>query len=148
MAKAKYLIIIMLAGLVWTISCERRTSVRIEGGNQPTFFLSGSGKLGTVIVYGPDQEKIADNDPTDKTYALWELEPITKGESTAPSVEGLTVTYGVTLPGYKQVIPKTGQAPPLVQGKRYRYWFITINAPGGSGYFEIVSGKAVAVDGP
>ena len=63
-------------------------------------------------------------------------------------VEGLSITYGKVLPGYKQIRPSSGVVPSIVPGKRYRYWFVTVNAPGASGYFEIRDGKAVIVDGP
>jgi hypothetical protein len=140
-------VIFCLAAFLLT-SCERRTEVRLGGGDPPTFYLSGSGRLGTTIVYGPEQERIADRDPFDKTYAIWEMEPEKKGEGAALQVEGLTVTYGAILPGYKQLKPNSGLPPPLIPGKRYRYWFVTVNAPGASGYFEIRDGKAVKVDGP
>ena len=42
--------------------CERRTEVKVEGGNPPKFVLSGSGRL-QVIFYGPEQELIAKSDP-------------------------------------------------------------------------------------
>jgi len=129
--------------------CERRTEVKIEGGNPPKFVLSGSGRLGTVIVFGPEQERIAESDPADDTFALWEIEPEKKGEVGAVPVEELgAVTYGVVPPSYKQIKPKNGSAPDLVPGKRYRYWFVTVNAPHAAGYFEIRDGKAVAVPGP
>ena len=129
-------------------SCERPTEARLEGGDRPTFYLSGSGRLGTTIVYGPEEEKIADRDPSDTTYAIWEIEPEKMSEGAGLQVEGLSVTYGVVLPGYKQLKPSSGPPPPLVPGKRYRYWFVTVNAPSASGYFEIRDGKAVKVDGP
>ncbi len=51
-------------------SCERRTEVRLEGENPPRFILKGSGRLGELIIYGPEQERIAQSDPFDDTYAL------------------------------------------------------------------------------
>ena len=145
----KNLKLILAAFVLLTVSsCERRTGVRLEGGVPPRFLLSGSGRLGTVIFYAPEQERIADTDPNDKTYAIWEIEPEMKGEGAAVPVEGLRLSYGELLPGYVQVRPQKGAPPTLSPGKRYRYWFVTINAPGASGYFEIRDGKAVSVEGP
>src|SRR6266568_4565022 len=141
-------IICCMVAVSFLASCERRTEVRFEGGSTPKFLLSGSGRLGTTIIYGPEQEKIADRDPSDKTYAIWEMEPERKSEDAAVPVEGLSVTYGVLLPGYKQVKPQSGAPPALSRGRRYRYWFVTINAPGASGYFEIRDGNPVPVNGP
>ena len=69
------LILLSFALLMVLSSCERSTELRLEGGVPPRFLLSGSGRLGTVIFYGPEEERIADADPTDKTYAIWEIEP-------------------------------------------------------------------------
>jgi hypothetical protein len=130
-------------------TCERRTVAKLEGGVTPRFVLSGSGRLGTVLIFGPEQERIAESNPSDDTYALWEIEPQNEGEAGAALVEDLKViTYGVVPPGYKQIKPRTGPAPPLVPGKRYGYWFVTVNAPHAAGYFEIRDGKAVPVPGP
>ncbi|MCM3873735.1 MAG: hypothetical protein ND895_23860 [Pyrinomonadaceae bacterium] len=128
--------------------CERRTVVTIEG-SPPTFILKGSGRLAEVIVYSPEQELIAKSDPFDDRYALWEIAPERDGEQSAARVEELhSITYGVLPRGYKQIKPKSGPPPVLGPGERYRYWFVTVNAPHAAGYFEIRDGKAVIVDGP
>jgi hypothetical protein len=130
-------------------SCERRTVVKIEGGNPPIFVLSGSGRLDEVIIFGPERERIVESDPFDETYAIWKLVGEKRGEAGMAQVEDLhAVTYGVVPKGYKQVKPEAGTPPPLRPGKRYGYWFVTVNAPWGAGYFEIRDGKAVAVEGP
>jgi hypothetical protein len=141
--------LILLPLLFLIQGCERRTEVKLEGGTTPRFVLRGSGRLGTVLVFGPEQEQIAEANPFDDTYALWRLEPETNEETGADRVEDLgTITYGVVPKGYQQIKPRTGPPPPLVPGKRYRYWFVTVNAPHASGYFEIQNGKAVPVTGP
>ncbi len=128
-------------------SCERRTEVKIEGGNPPIFKLVGSGRLDEVLVFAPEQEQI--QDPFDDTHAIWDIEPEKAGEDGKALVEDLhAITYGVVPRGYKQIKPKAGAAPPLVPGKRYKYWFVTVNAPWGAGYFEIPDGKATPVEGP
>lgn len=137
-----------LLTLLLTLGCERRTEVKLEGGNPPNFVLSGSGRLGEVLIFGPEQEPIAKSDPSDQTFLLWDIKAEeSEGRSTA--VEKISrVTYGVVPPRYKQVKPREGVAPVLVPGKRYRYWFVTVNAPHAAGYFELRNGKAIAVPGP
>jgi hypothetical protein len=130
-------------------SCERKTVVRLEGGNPPTFLMSGSGRLGAVIIFGPEQERIASSDPFDDTYAVWEIAAEKEGEEGAARVEDLrSITFGVVPKGYKQIKPKGGPPPSLSPGKRYRYWLVTVNAPHDAGYVEIRDGKPALVDGP
>ena len=122
--------------------CERPTKVRLAGANPPVFLLSGSGKLGTLRIYGPKQRDVG----SDKNFAIWEIKPI-EGYINGEPVESLReITYGIVPKGYKQIYPEGGlPAPGLVAGERYQYWFQTINAPHARGYFEIVDGKPVAV---
>ena len=135
--------------LLLTLSCERRTEVKLEGGNPPNFVLSGSGRLGEVLIFGPEQEPIAKSEPSDKTFVLWEIETEKQVEGGSALVEKVgTITYGIVPRGYKQVKPKEGFAAGLVSGKRYRYWFVTVNAPHAAGYFEIRDGKPISVPGP
>jgi hypothetical protein len=134
---------------VFVTSCERRTLVKLEGGNPPSFVLAGSGRLDEVFIFAPEQERMASSDPFDDRYGIWNLQPEGEGENAKAFVEDLhSITYGVVPRGYKQVKPKAGAPPPLIPGKRYKYWFVTVNAPWGAGYFEMRDGKAVAVEGP
>jgi hypothetical protein len=137
--------VLILILLLILSSCEQRTVVRLEGGNPPTFSVTGSGRLGEIIVFGPEQEQITD--AFDTTHALWEV--VAENEDSAPLLEELgEIRYGVVPRGYKQIKPESGAAQPLSVGKRYRYWFITVNAPHAAGYFEIRDGKAIPVAGP
>ena len=130
-------------------SCERRTVITLEGGNPPTFTLKGSGRLGEVVICAPEQERIAGSDPFDYTYALWQIKPERDGEQAAARLEDLhSITYGVVPKGYKQIKPDGGPPSSLSPGKRYRYWFVTVNAPHAGGYFEIRDGKPIPVKGP
>ena len=134
---------------VFLTSCERRTEVKIEGGDNPTFILTGSGRLDEILVFAPEQEQISKGDPFDDTHAIWIIEPDATGEHAKRPVESVgVVTYGVVPNGYRQKRPKDGAPPPLMPGNRYKYWFITVNAPWAAGYFEIRDGKAVTVSGP
>jgi hypothetical protein len=144
----KMKVILLLLILSLGIACERRTEVALQGGTVPKFVLTGSGRLGEVVIFGPEQEAIAKTDPFDKTYAVWEIMAEGDGEDGAAPVEGLTITYGVVPRRYKQIKPNRGEAPALTPGKRYSYWFVTVNAPWAAGYFEIRDGKPVSVSGP
>lgn len=125
-------------------ACERRTTVRLEGANPPTFILRGSGVLGGLRIYGPEPESV--RSPTEKEPILWEIEEENmRGEA----IEKLhSITYGIVPDGYKQIIPQHGEPLPLITGKRYRYDFVTGEAPGAMGYFEIRNGEAVSIDTP
>ena len=131
--------------LLFSISaCERRTEVRLQGGNPPTFILSGSGVLGGLRIYGPEPERF--RSPRAKDNVVWE---INAADLRGEFVEKLhEITYGVVPKGYKQLAPEQGNAPPLIPGKHYRYDFVTGEAPGAIGYFEIRDGVAVTVEGP
>ena len=121
---------------------ERGTKVKLKDGNPPTFVLSGSGELGDLVVYGPKQRDIS----SDRSFALWEIEPI-NGFMNERAVEDIgSIKYGVVPKGYKQVYPENGGLPPpLVAGEKYEYWFQTINAPHARAYFVIRKNKAVAL---
>lgn len=122
---------------------ERPTKVKLEGGNPPTFVLSGSGELSDLVIHGPKQRDI----PGDRAFALWEIEP-KGGDQNAEAVESLgSIKYGVVPKNYVQVFPTNGETPPpLIEGERYGYWFQTINAPHARAYFEIRGGKAVELN--
>ncbi|MGH9873046.1 MAG: hypothetical protein ACRD9S_11360 [Pyrinomonadaceae bacterium] len=129
--------------------CEARTVVRLEGGNPPSFVLTGSGRLSEVVIYSPEQERIAGSDAFDDTYALWHIRAEREGPQGAALVEEVhSITYGVVPRGYEQIKPESGPPPGLNPGNRYRFWFVTVNAPHAAGYFEIRDGKGITVKGP
>ena len=123
---------------------ERQTMVRLEGGSQPTFVLSGSGDLGELRIYGPRQRSVG----SDLDYVVWEIEAM-GGQNEGRPVERLRrIQYGLVPEAYKQKFPEYATtAPPLEPGERYEYWFITTDAPHARGYFEVRDGKAVVVAG-
>jgi hypothetical protein len=141
------MILVFLIGLFLGSACERRTAVTIEGGNVPKFHLSGTGRLGEALIFDPAEEAIAKTDPFDRTHAIWD---IVRGTQDEPlRVQDLTITYGIVPPGYKQLKPTGGaELPSLIAGKRYRYSFVTVDAPWAAGYFEIRDNKATEVAGP
>lgn len=119
---------------------ERPTKVRLEGGRQTLFVLSGSGALSFLRVYGPQQRSLG----SDLNYVIWEIEPI-EGPLEGKPVEQLRrIQYGVVPNGYKQKYPEQGAPPPdLEPGQTYEYWLETTDAPRAHGYFEIRDGRAV-----
>ena len=130
-------------------SCERRTQVKIEGGNPPTFVISGSGRLDELLVFAPEQEQMSKVNPFDDQNAIWIVKAEAKAETSKMPVEQIgKITYGVVPKGYSQTKPIDSPPPQLVSGKRYKYWFVTLNAPWAAGYFEIRDSKAVPVNGP
>lgn len=143
---AKYQILFSLFVSVFA-SCglitEETTEVRIEGDNPPVFFISGSGTLANLVIYGPLQRDIGG----DRAYAVWEIEPI-NGHFEGRLLEDLkTIKYGVIPNGYKQIYPENNAPPPpLTPGPKYEYWFQTINAPHARAYFKMHDGKAVVLD--
>jgi hypothetical protein len=139
MRKVPLLFIVLLP---FSTACDRRTVIIFEGGNPPVFVLSGSGELGDLRIYGPQQREVG----SDLNFAIWEIQPI-KGYLEGERLERLgRITYGVIPEGYKQIYPEHDAAvPPLVDGQKYEYWFQTINAPEARAYFEIRDGKAVEI---
>lgn len=124
---------LLLALVLAMTACERRTEVKLEGGNPPVFSLSGSGRLVHLSIYGGDLKPI------------WKIE----GKESLVPLESLrSITYGVVPRGYKQVEPGNSQPPPsLLPGRTYKYYFFTVDAPHAKGLFEIRDGKATAVEG-
>ena len=55
------------------------------------------------------------------------------------------ITYGKIPPGYVQVYPEHGDAPPLMEVERYNVWAYTRSANGSEQYFTIRDGKAIEV---
>jgi hypothetical protein len=128
-----------------TQSCEQRTEVELSADSPLLFKVSGSGRLAQLIIYGPEQEDIAD--PADKTHAVWEIIPIAGYGERVSNLQ--SITYGIVPGGYKQIIPHNGYPPtPLLELRRYSYSFVTMNAPYASGYFEIRDGRPAKVQGP
>jgi hypothetical protein len=72
MILSKWMIAFLL--LLSISGCERRTRVRLEGGNPPTFILSGSGVLSGVVIYSPEPESLKGS--TDEKHPLWEIKEV------------------------------------------------------------------------
>ena len=132
-----------VSGCQW----ERSTQVRVDGAVRPSFHLSGSGELASFAIYSPDYITKAQV-PFDENFVLWELEPSEGHLKGAHVGEIRDITYGVVPEGYVQVRPQIGSPPPLTEGQRYFYRAETVDAPWGSGFFEMRNSRAVPTDGP
>src|SRR5689334_1182466 len=83
---------------------SQRSEVTLSG-NPPLFTLSGSGKLGDFIIYGPRQRDVG----SDRNFAVWEIEPI-KGYLEGAYIAKIgSIKYGIVPEGYKQVYPENNQ---------------------------------------
>jgi hypothetical protein len=132
----------ILVLLLTLIACsqERDTIVSVEGGNPPTFKLTGSGNQDFLLVREATQEEIADpNHPPDKPEYLWEVQP--KGPMLPTADSWPPITYGTVPPDFKQIIPSGGPPKPLEEGKTYLAGGSASNANGGAVWFKIENGK-------
>jgi len=123
---------------------EYSTKIKLEGGETPTFVLSGSGLLSDFIVYGPRQRPGEGG----RAFTVWEIQPV-KGTSEGELLKKIgSIKYGVVPKGYKQIYPEDGSMPPpVVPGVRYVYWAQTVNAPHAREEFELIGGKATVIPG-
>ena len=137
------IVVLTVTLLLSSSSCfqERDTKVSVEGGNPPTFIMSGSGSLARLKIGGP--KKIREG-IGEEPYICWEIE-IEKTDSER-SVETLSpITYASVPKGYIQVFPDPRQSPPpILEDERYQVIVETMNANGARLNFAIHEGKVVA----
>ena len=135
-----FAVILILTGCL----LERDTVVSVEGGNPPTFKLTGSGTQDFLLVREASPDEIADPDrrPHDPEY-LWELRP--KGTN-PPADDWPPITYGTVPENFRQYIPSDGGKPkPLEEGKTYLAGGSASGANGGAVYFKIENGKPTEI---
>lgn len=128
-------------------SLERDTIVSVEGGNPPTFRLSGSGRQDFLLVreLTPQEMQNPDRRPTDPEY-LWELRP--KGTN-PPADDWPPITYGAVPENFRQYVPSDGGKPkPLEEGKSYLAGGSASGANGGVTWFKIENGKPKVIPQP
>ena len=129
--------------LFFCSTCERRTEVKLEGGNPPTFVLSGSGNLVELSVGRDLEDKTLT--PSKRSPVIWKITPTSRDGERLENVG--RIVYGVVPKGYKQTIPAEGPPPGLTAGNYYYYYLETINAPHADGDFEMKDGSPVPVRG-
>lgn len=123
-------------------SCERDTKLIIEGGNPPSFVMTGSGILTSIRVRGPQKQREVEGE--DK-YLSWVIE-IDDGNKPRRVEQLSPLTYGTVPDGFKQIYPERGAAPPIVEGEKYYVRVVTSEANGDGKYFMIRNGKAEVSD--
>ena len=137
---------------------EEDTDSIVSGENPPIIEFNGTGALAQLFVSGPftleqlkgeykitrgegsiiaEQAKELDNIYGDKHYSLWQLDP---DRSRNLNVSTLSITYGLTPEGWKQVYPANGNPEPLIEGKFYKVAAPSYNANFKIGYFTIKNG--------
>jgi hypothetical protein len=128
-AFGKCIALVMLTSI--SLSCRQNPKWQITGGNPPRFEVSGSGRLQTLRVHGPEGKRSsADREPYGMIY--WEIRSTvdydleTDGE--------IAVSYGEVPAGFVQLYPSGGvRPPPLFEGGRFALGLVveggdTVNA--------------------
>lgn len=135
--RCKFLLVLIL--LASAPSCSKAIEVGLEGDTQPTFSLSGGGKVWSLEIY-----EITKNADGGRCFCLaWRIEAW--GETLA--VEGRragdikAIKYGVAPEGFRQTYPLEGPPLPIVPGKQYEHRFVMKGGYEDKGRFEIMNGK-------
>ena len=142
----------IVSGVLLSIAfsgCERDSSVKIDGGNPPTFRFDGSGYLTffTVEEIAPENQNLPDVEQdrarNHTIWSIWPSQPLdTPMNKTAP------ITYGKIPAGFYQKIPQAGEPLTLTEGKIYEAGGPTASANGGYVRFIIRDGKTEKVPIP
>ena len=115
----------------------------IEGYNPPNFRVSGRGTLDVIEVSGPDRSRKAAEGAAPYSKDYWVIMP--KAEYDLSRLEELgPVIYGQKPEGFEQWVPRSGEAPPLVEGETYHVHLRTKNGPAVSRFFVLRDGKIIA----
>src|SRR5688572_18366818 len=102
-------------------ACEVDMTLKVSGGNPPTFDPYGSGNLGFFWVREASWDELKltpmERGKTEDKLIMWEIWPDT-GDTKIWDLPD--ITYGQIPPGFRQTIPDHGSPPPLAEGKLYR----------------------------
>ena len=128
--------------------CSRDARLTIEGGNPPSFTISGHTILESIRVSGPDKEREAgrqakpgDSVPYTKLY--WEIVP--QGELANTSLSRIPpIVYGIVPQGFTQIHPEHGQPPALGEGEKYNIRLSVYGGQGVNTFFAIHGNKVFA----
>jgi hypothetical protein len=125
-------------------ACEVDMTLKVSGGNPPTFDPYGSGNLGFFWVREASWDELKSTStqrgPSEDKLIMWEIWP--KADTDTKIWHLPDITYGQIPPGFRQTIPNQGNAPPLVEGKLYLAGGPASGARGASIYFTIRNGQA------
>lgn len=147
----QHLIINALVALFMALylsGCSRDARLTIEGGNPPSFIVSGDTIMESIRVSGPDKEREAgrqgkadDSVPYTKVY--WEIVP--QGELANTSLSRTRpIVYGIVPQGFTQIHPEQGRPPALAEGEKYNIRLSVYGGHGVNTFFAIHGGKVFA----
>src|SRR5688572_2609011 len=82
-------------------ACEVEMTLKVSGGNPPTFGYSGSGKLGFFRVREAswDELKLTPAQPREDKLIVWEIWPVSADTTIRNLPE---ISYGQIPPGFRQ----------------------------------------------
>ena len=130
-------------------ACEFNPQAELKGGNPPSFSIwSGTGNLLLISIHEYRVDKATSSE---QMVEVWRVEAARNG---AGQVVGRrpsdidNLTYGVVPEGYRQIVPASGNAPSLLEGRVYSYEFATKAGMPAHGDFEIRKGMASKVRVP
>ena len=130
--------LLLLVTLCCGDACERDTKISVEGGNPPTFRLSGNGNLAFLAVSDDAPNKLEKR----SGEILWKIIP-QSGKSEIGRLP--PITYGQVPSDFNQEIPEVGAPPPLIAERAYEVAAPTSNAHGDWIFFIIRDGAAAKV---
>ena len=114
------------------ISCTRRNTVTIKQGNPQQFIISAQGLLDVFTVNGPTRSGGVDK--------YWVIAPLDPNFESALLTE--PIVYGRVPPGFRQVTPLNGAAPPpITDGVSYNVQLDIRNGGQVHMLFNVQNGK-------
>jgi hypothetical protein len=135
MNQNKVIAFLATASWLFVLSGCREVPTSVRVGSGPSFSLSGSGRLASFRVYGPQSgHKIAT--PFDQKSLVWRVQP-SEGYLKGVHVKQLEIRYGTVPSGYMQTVPTNGSAFALPAGQVYYFFAETTNAPPAEGFFYL-----------
>jgi hypothetical protein len=139
---------LILLTLIVLGACEiDNMTVKVSGGNPPTFDPHGSGNLGFFWVREASWDELKltprQRGMTEDKLIVWEIWPDGAADTKIWNLPD--ITYGQVPPGFRQTIPNHGNAPPLVEGKLYKAGGPASDASGGTVYFTIRNSQVTEV---